>query len=196
MSGAANQGSYGNPGVGQSPWGPGSGWGAGWGNSAGNSGGGNGWYGGPWPGGRVPWWAMSRPLLIAATITGFLIWWPVGLTLLFVAIWNKKLGFWACGRAGGYQNTQNGGGAPWSAPWSGWKSRCGGATQSSGNRAFDDYREQTLQRLEEEQREFGAFLDRLRFAKDKSEFDQFMNERRNQPPAPTTEPPAPDSRPG
>jgi len=48
---------------------------------------------------------------------------------------------------------------------------------SSGNRAFDEYRTDTLRRLEEEQREFREFLDRLRFAKDKTEFDQFMAER-------------------
>ena len=48
---------------------------------------------------------------------------------------------------------------------------------SSGNRAFDDYRAETLRRLEEEQREFREFLERLRFAKDKTEFDQFMAER-------------------
>ncbi len=53
---------------------------------------------------------------------------------------------------------------------------------SSGNRAFDDYRTETLKRLEDEQREFKEFLERLRFAKDRSEFDQFMNERRNRPP--------------
>ena len=52
---------------------------------------------------------------------------------------------------------------------------------SSGNRAFDEYRTETLRRLEEEQREFREFLDRLRFAKDKTEFDQFMAERRNRP---------------
>jgi hypothetical protein len=52
---------------------------------------------------------------------------------------------------------------------------------SSGNRAFDEYRSETLRRLEEEQREFREFLDRLRFAKDKTEFDQFMAERRNRP---------------
>jgi hypothetical protein len=54
-----------------------------------------------------------------------------------------------------------------------------GGPPSSGNRAFDDYRTETLKRLEEEQREFRNFLDRLRFAKDKTEFDQFMAERRN-----------------
>ena len=52
---------------------------------------------------------------------------------------------------------------------------------SSGNRAFDDYRSDTLRRLEEEQREFKEFLERLRFAKDRAEFDQFMSERRNRP---------------
>ena len=48
----------------------------------------------------------------------------------------------------------------------------------SGNRAFDEYRDETLRRLEEEQREFQEFLVRLRMAKDKAEFDQFMAERR------------------
>ena len=51
-------------------------------------------------------------------------------------------------------------------------------SRSSGNRAFDEYREETLRRLEEEQREFHDFLGRLRMAKDKAEFDQFMAERR------------------
>ena len=54
-----------------------------------------------------------------------------------------------------------------------------GQARSSGNRAFDDYRAETLRRLEDEQREFKEFLERLRFAKDRSEFDQFMGERRN-----------------
>ena len=56
-----------------------------------------------------------------------------------------------------------------------------GHQRSSGNRAFDDYRTETLRRLEDEQREFREFLERLRQAKDKSEFDQFMSERRNRP---------------
>jgi len=63
-----------------------------------------------------------------------------------------------------------------------------GGWGSSGNRAFDEYRTETLQRLEEEQREFREFLQRLRMAKDKSEFDQFMAERRNRPaPPPPTQ---------
>ena len=49
---------------------------------------------------------------------------------------------------------------------------------SSGNHAFDEYREETLKRLEAEQKEFNDYLERLRMAKDKAEFEQFMNERR------------------
>ncbi len=50
---------------------------------------------------------------------------------------------------------------------------------STGNNAFDAYRGETLKRLEEEADEFHAFLKRLRHAKDKAEFDQFMAERKD-----------------
>ena len=67
---------------------------------------------------------------------------------------------------------------------------------SSGNSAFDDYRTETLKRLEDEQREFKEFLARLRFAKDRTEFDQFMAERRERPFEPNSpaEPPSADPR--
>ena len=60
---------------------------------------------------------------------------------------------------------------------------------SSGNRAFDEYRTETLQRLEEEQVEFKNFLDRLRHAKDKEEFDAFMNQHKQRPPTPPSDQP-------
>jgi hypothetical protein len=50
---------------------------------------------------------------------------------------------------------------------------------TSGNLTFDEYRTETLRRLEQEQRDFQDFLGRLRMAKDKAEFDQFMAERRS-----------------
>lgn len=53
-----------------------------------------------------------------------------------------------------------------------------GGFASTGNRAFDEYRHETIRRLEDEAHEFRAFLDRLRHARDKAEFDQFMAERR------------------
>jgi hypothetical protein len=67
-----------------------------------------------------------------------------------------------------------------------WSGR--GFRGSSGNRAFDEYRDETLRRLEEEQREFKAFLDRLRHAKDKAEFDQFMAEHRRPQSGPADQP--------
>ena len=67
--------------------------------------------------------------------------------------------------------------------WSTASSR--GAT---GNRAFDGYRAETLRRLEDEQREFMAFLDRLRRARDKAEFDQFMAERSGRAVGPALQP--------
>jgi hypothetical protein len=60
---------------------------------------------------------------------------------------------------------------------------------SSGNRAFDEYRMETLRRLEEEQTEFKEFLNRLRHAKDKEEFDQFMAQHRPRPTPPSDQPP-------
>ena len=95
-------------------------------------------------------------------------------------------------RQGGYQ------GAPWQTVRHRGRDGKAGAPAatnarqpSSGNRAFDEYRAETLRRLEDEQKEFAAFLDRLRFAKDKAEFDQFMTEVRQRPPAPPPEQPQP-----
>ncbi len=59
-------------------------------------------------------------------------------------------------------------------------------TGRSGNTAFDDYRRETLRRLEEAPRAFQEFLDKLRHAKDKAEFDQFMASRDRPPTAPTS----------
>ena len=179
MSGAANHGSYGNPGVGNSPWGPGPAWNQ--------------------PGWNQPGWSywrtLPRPLCVAAVVLGFIFWWPVGLTLLFLSLWSGRMGCWGRHRYDGYPGGRWQG-APWQGgpPWAGWKSWCSGGERqapSSGNRAFDEYRMVTLRRLEEEQKEFGAFLDRLRFAKDKAEFEQFMTELRQRPPTPTEPPPSP-----
>ena len=150
-------------------------------------------HGGGWHGwNSEPVWmppflmGIPKPVLIILMVLGFIFWWPVGLVLLALMIWRKRA-MWCGGyRRGAWQ--QDGAGS-----WSSWKKNwCGGTRSqpSSGNRAFDEYRTETLKRLEEEQKEFAAFLERLRFAKDKAEFDQFMNERRNQPPEGPQEQPA------
>ena len=54
----------------------------------------------------------------------------------------------------------------------------GNGVRTTGSSAFDEYRAETLRRLEHEQREFQEFVEHLRMAKDKAEFDQFVTERR------------------
>ena len=97
---------------------------------------------------------------IAAMVLGFILFWPVGLALLAYMIWSKRMFSGNCGSR--RQHT---------------KSAYRAATRSSGNMAFDAYKTETLRRLEEEQASFEAFLERLREAKDKAEFDQFMDDR-------------------
>jgi len=53
------------------------------------------------------------------------------------------------------------------------------APKTSGNASFDAYRNELLGRLEDEQHNFEGFVDRLRAAKDRTEFDRFMSEREN-----------------
>ena len=129
---------------------------------------------------------LGRPAWIALMILGFVFFWPIGLTILAFLIWSGRMG---CGHHGHWNNKlerlqakmdrvreRMQGSAFGGSPFGGF------GHSSSGNAAFDEYRNETFRRLEEEQREFRDFLSRLRMAKDKAEFDQFMNERRNNPP--------------
>ncbi|HVY18064.1 MAG TPA: DUF2852 domain-containing protein [Rhodopila sp.] len=52
----------------------------------------------------------------------------------------------------------------------------GGGLPCPGRLTFDEYRAETLRRMEQVQEEFAAFVERLRFARDKAEFDQFVAE--------------------
>lgn len=49
----------------------------------------------------------------------------------------------------------------------------------SGNASFDAYRHELMGRLERERQDFDGFLTRLRQAKDKAEFDTFLEDRAN-----------------
>jgi hypothetical protein len=119
---------------------------------------------------------FGKPAWIAAMIIGFIVFWPVGLAVLLYLIWSGRMAFWKDpGRAAGdiaHQARRYG---------CGWHRghRSFHYSPSTGNRAFDEYRAETLRRLEEEQKEFTEFLERLRKARDQQEFDQFMTERRN-----------------
>ena len=121
---------------------------------------------------------------IAAMILAFWVFWPLGLAILAFLIFSGRLR--ACGPngAGRWHNMEGRGG------WCGGGRSKWNRAPTSGNAAFDDYRAETLRRLEEEQQEFVAYLERLRRAKDKAEFDQFMADRRNRPHEPEAPPPA------
>ena len=122
---------------------------------------------------------IGKPAWIGLMIVSFVLWWPLGLVVLGYLVGSGRMACWA-----------HGGGERWQRRMERMQERmermhgsaerwCGGRRYrgTSGNRAFDEYRAETLRRLEEEQREFMEFLDRLRHAKDKVEFDQFMAER-------------------
>ena len=127
---------------------------------------------------------LGRPAWIALMILGFMAWWPLGLVVLAFLIGSGRMG---CGRNGSHWEHKMSRLQEKMERVRGKMERVGGAggwwgqPPSSGNHAFDEYRTETLKRLEEEQLEFREFLARLRFARDRAEFDQFMNERRNRP---------------
>lgn len=111
---------------------------------------------------------LGTPIWIALLVLSFVVFWPVGLALLAFLVMSGRLG--------------SGHGRHWGCAARRRHSRRGASFQryyaATGNAAFDEYREQTLERLEEEEREFQEFLRKLRMAKDRTEFDRFMATRR------------------
>ena len=111
------------------------------------------------------WFGRSRDWLddrgraawLAVMVIGFIAFWPIGLAVLFYMIWSKRMRCASWGRRARDLRTRDFG--------------------KTGNTAFDTYREETLRRLEEEREAFTSFLEQLRAAKDKAEFDQFMASR-------------------
>jgi hypothetical protein len=153
---------------------------------------------------RLPWFGPIPPLFIGALIgVSMFALHGIGaivLTLVGVGIamkwvyrwhaagggpvtWSSCAGKWREARQNGYR--QNG------YQQNGYRQN-GAEPPSSGNHAFDEYRREMLRRLEQDHKDFQSFLDRLRHAKDKAEFDQFMSERRNRP---TPPPPPADYQP-
>jgi len=90
---------------------------------------------------------------VAAMILGFIFAGPLGLVILFYALGTGRMGKCKSRRHGRHR------------------------FKSTGNEAFDGYRDETLKRLEDEQASFRKFMENLRAAKDKAEFDQFMDNR-------------------
>lgn len=101
------------------------------------------------------------PATLAAMIVGFVIFWPIGLAIL---LW--RLGKWPFTRR----------------PRGGERIRL---HRPSGNMAFDAYKRETLERIEQEKRRlaeeqtaFEEFAKDLQRARDQAELDQFLAARR------------------
>jgi hypothetical protein len=124
---------------------------------------------------------FGKPAWITVMVLGFIVWWPIGLAILGFMLWSGRMG-WGRGHWGRWKKS---GCTNRAAPWH-------ARGYDSGNSAFEEYKAETLRRLEDEQQEFLDFLQRLRQSKDKVEFDQFMAERRNKPQTPP-EAPSPDA---
>ena len=140
-----------------------------------------------------------RPLELAAMITGFVVFWPIGLAILGLKFWQRKSGYqgdlatfaqekadMARSACRGWRNEATRDARQWGRGWS--SGGFGGGMRPTGNSAFDEWRSAELARLEEErrkledaERDFADHIDQLRRARDREEFERFMNARRNRP---------------
>jgi Protein of unknown function (DUF2852) len=134
----------------------------------------------------------GRGAWIVAMILGFVLFWPIGLAILAYMIWSRRMGCMHQGWKDEWRSRRGEMRDEMRARKEEWKARkremhdhfhehwFGGheAMKPSGNAAFDEYKIETLKRLEEEQAEFTEFLDNLRKSRDKAEFDDFMKNRR------------------
>jgi hypothetical protein len=113
-----------------------------------------------------------RPIEIIAMVLGFIVFWPIGLAILF---WKVAFKGRLPERFEQRYTAQTG------FPFA-WPTREGEVLHhSTGNAAFEDYKTAELARLEEErrklmeaQKDFASFMDELKRAKDREEFDRFM----------------------
>ncbi|HVB89315.1 MAG TPA: DUF2852 domain-containing protein [Beijerinckiaceae bacterium] len=150
--------------------------------------------------GRCGRWKAAE---IAVMVLGFMVYWPIGLAMLGFKFWQRKSGYrgdfgsfaresWSSATAGRWSEGPWARGACSFRSAKGWR-RHGWRPGRTGNTAFDDWRDGELARLEEErrkleaaEREFSDYIENLRRAKDREEFDRFMRERKgpgeNSPP--------------
>jgi hypothetical protein len=161
---------------------------------------------------NAPWRRSYRgfrwgPLEIAAMVLGFIVCWPIGLAILGYMIYQRKTGApdlqtmasakWSearsafAARSSASSKSWAGGGCGWGGSGS---SRASYAPPS-GNSAFDEWKVSELRRLDEERRrldeahrEFSEYVEAIRRAKDREEFDRFMAERRARPASGPTQP--------
>lgn len=113
------------------------------------------------------------PVTIAMMIIGFMIFWPLGMAMIAYILWGDRLDE--------FKSNINSSTDRFAGKWS---RDCGSRRYSAkrtGNVAFDEWRESEIDRLKQERRkieemraEFDDHLQELRRAKDKDDFDVFM----------------------
>ncbi|MCB9992569.1 MAG: DUF2852 domain-containing protein [Hyphomicrobiaceae bacterium] len=126
--------------------------------------------------------AIIKPQWSFVTITlmvlGFIMFWPLGLAMLAYIVWGEMFGG-SAEKAEAFVNRQR----------ENFRNHAQNRNRqnrySSGNAAFDAYRQEQLKRLDEERRkldqdvrEFRDYMDNLAKARDREEFDRFMRDRR------------------
>ena len=143
--------------------------------------------------GGAPWSRMGAgsrwtPVELIAMVLGFMIFWPIGLAVLGFKYWQKATGGadLQTVATGAFSKARSAMGSSSAAP-RGWAPPqwARGFTTSTGNAAFDEWKNAELARLEEERRrldnahrEFADWMENIRKSKDREEFDRFMSERR------------------
>ena len=117
---------------------------------------------------RPAWTPVNIGLMVVFFATGF---WPLGLAMIFYMAYGREMGVdlsnWGAAKRSGSRMMSSFGGA---------------AQAKTGNAAFDDWREQELERLNEERRkldearaEFDEYVRELRRARDREEFEAFRS---------------------
>ncbi len=123
-------------------------------------------------------WKLSE---LVAMLVGFVFFWPIGLAVVLWKMWQKKQGYGGDIFAFLREQTE--------AVRRGWNFEDRApryySSGTSGNVAFDEWREAELARLEEErrklaeaERDFARHIEELRRARDREEFESFMRNRR------------------
>ncbi|MGO9740585.1 MAG: DUF2852 domain-containing protein [Roseiarcus sp.] len=115
-----------------------------------------------------------------AVVVGLIVFWPIGLALIGYKLWQARMG------GPDLQTLANQAWAKAREAWTSGHTNYRAWAPSSGNSAFDAWKAAELARLEEERRrleqahrEFAEFMETVRRAKDREEFDRFMAERRS-----------------
>lgn len=114
------------------------------------------------------------PATIALMVLGFMIFWPLGLAMLAYILWGDRLD--------GFKRDVD---RATDAVSEKFKTR---SSERTGNVAFDEWREQELDRIAEERRkldedirEFEEYKREMRRTQDSQEFDAFMKARKRKP---------------